>query len=53
MTYALISVGSLLVGAFLGWLSGRREFHAYKQGVEANRGGSCWIRQQLPSHADD
>lgn len=65
--YVVICVACLLLGLVCGWLMGRRqgraELQAYKDGqrveherqlaLEQRRGGSCWVRGQLPPQAQD
>lgn len=65
--YVLTTLISAVVGVVLGYTlglrSGRKELAQYKEGRavehehrlahERVRGGPCWVRGQLPPHADE
>lgn len=58
MLTVLLPAIALCLGTIIGWtlgyLRGRAELRAFKAGIELerNRGGQCWVRSQLPPHAD-
>lgn len=49
----IASLALLAIGYALGLRQGRNELRAFQAGQKTHQGGPCWVKAQLPPHAQD